>query len=365
MVVPSAGHTMEGAGNIYAPEIHPLSAGWVMWYGCQGSDGHDRIFVATSKSGVQWFKWPSGAAPKPALDRGSSNHVNDPSVVRVGGTWQMYYTDAATGIADTIWLAQGKTLSKFTKVKKVLGPGKAGSWESLKVGRPAVLYENGVYRLWYDGQDGKARHVGYATSTDGKTFTRHAQNPVFKNAGAVDVKKVGGVYVLLYEGGDGTYWATSPDGVHCFSGRGKLFGKSGKAYDAFGQVTPFLQVVSGKARAVWFGGASVKTWNKNRVAVAPAQGSTMAAGGGCSGCTPAGWTCASACNKAGFGGNGTCVHPGSTNVGKCCACKKSPCATCLGGAPNCHAACVGIGKTGGYCAHPGSTNVSKCCACWD
>ena len=364
VVVPSKGHAMEGADNIYAPEIHPLSKGWVMWYGGQGAGGHDRIFVATSADGVQWLKWPSGAAPKPALDRGSSNHVNDPSVVKVGGTWYMYYTDAATGIDDTIWLATSKTLTKFTKVTKVLGPGPAGSWESLKVGRPAVLYEGGVFKLWYDGQNGTSRHVGYATSSDGKTFTRFSGNPVLKNAGAVDVKKVGGVYVLLHESGNGTYWATSPDGVHCFSSRGKLFGISGKPYDAFGQVTPFLQVVGGKARAVWFGGASVKTWNKNRVAVAPAAGVNPGAGG-CTGCTPAGYTCGEACAKAGYGGSGTCSSPGSTSTGKCCACKKSPCDSCLGGKASCHAACVAAGKAGGYCAYPGSTNVGKCCACWE
>ncbi len=363
VVVPSKGHAMEGADNIYAPEIHPINKGWVMWYGGQGKDGHDRIFVATSADGVQWSKWPSGAAPKPALDRGGSNHVNDPSVVKVGGTWYMYYTDAAKGIDDTIWLATGKSLSKFTKVGKVLGPGLAGSWESLKVGRPAVLYEGGLFKLWYDGQNSKARHVGYATSADGKTFTRSSVNPVLKNAGAVDVKKVGGVYVLLFESGTGTYWATSPDGVHCFKHRGKLFGTSGKPYDAFGQVTPFLQLVGGKARAVWFGGASVGTWNKNRVAVAPAVGVNPGLGG-CTGCTPAGSTCGEACAKAGYGGHGTCASPGSTNTSKCCACKKSFCASCLGGKASCHVACVAVGMTGGYCAFPGSTNVGKCCGCW-
>ena len=207
--------------------------------------------------------------------------------------------------------------------------------------------------------------MGHATSSDGKNFTRHAANPVFKNAGAVDVKKLGGVYVLLYEGGNGTYWATSVDGIHCFVGRGKLFGTSGKAYDAFGQVTPFLQLWGGQPQAVWFGGASVKSWNKNRVAMAPAAGVSVASGGGCSGCTPAGYSCSSACQAASLGGNGSCAHVGSTSVGKCCACSKSPCAGCLGTNSSCHAACVGIGKTGGYYAHPGSSSPGKCFNCWD
>jgi hypothetical protein len=207
--------------------------------------------------------------------------------------------------------------------------------------------------------------VGYATSKDGKSFTRHPSNPVFKNAGAVDVKKVGGVYVMLRESGSGTYWATSIDGIHCWVDRGKLLGKSGKAYDAYGQVTPFLQLsAAGKASAIWFGGASVSSWNKNRVAAAYPTGAAGPAGGGCTACTTAGWSCSAACQAVTSSPVGTCAVPGSTNPGKCCACSASKCAGCLGGAKDCHAACVGIGAAGGTCAHPGSTNPSVCCACW-
>jgi hypothetical protein len=364
VVVPTKGAAAQGADNIYAPEIHPLTGGLVMWYGGQGGDGHDRIFVATSTDGAEWRKWPTDAAPQPALDRGSSNHVNDPSVVKVGGTWHMYYTDAPTGIDDRIWLATSTSLAGFKKQQQVLGPGASGSWESLKVGRPAVLREGGVFKMWYDGQDGTSRHVGYATSTDGKTFTRHPLNPVFKNAGAIDVKKVGGVYVLLHESGSGTYWATSVDGVHCWVDRGKLCGTSGQAYDAHGQVTPFLQLDGGAVKAIWFGGASVSTWNKNRVAVAFPSAGAGPSGGGCTACTPAGYSCSAACQAAGAGASGTCGAPGSVNPAACCVCSASSCKSCLGSALDCHAACVGIGAQGGACAHPGSTNPSVCCACW-
>lgn len=365
IMVATTADALQGQDNIYAPDLQPLAGGWAMWYGGQGSDGHDRIFLATSKDAVHWRKWPADSAPKAALDHGSSNHVNDPSVVRVGSTWYMYYTDAPVGIDDRIWLAQSTTLTGFKKVQQVLGPGPAGSWESLKVGRPAVLYEGGVFKMWYDGQDGTSRHVGYATSTDGKTFVRHASNPVFKNAGAVDVKKVGGVYVMLRESGQGTYWATSKDGIHCWKNRGQLFGKSGKPYDAHGQVTPFLQVVSGQVKAVWFGGAKVSTWNENRIAVAYPSGTTVPAGGGCTACVPAGWSCSAACQNASAGAKGTCGAPGSTNPSACCACSTEGCEACTGSFPDCHAACAAIaGIGGGYCAHPGSTNPGVCCACW-
>lgn len=362
LLVPTAGATLQGADNVYAPDLHDTAGVRVMFYGAQGGDGHDRIYAAWSKNGMEWRKYPTDASPQPVLDRGTSNHVNDPSVVQVGSLWRMYYTDAATGEADRIWLAESISVKGFAKKEEVLGPV-AGTWEAEKVGRPSVLLEGGVYKMWYDGQTGGVRSVGYATSTDGVTFTRHPSNPVFLNAGAVDVKKVGGVYVMLREGGDGTYWATSSDGI-CWKDRGKLFGLSGKPYDAYGQVTPFLDTDGTTVKAIWFGGASVSTWNKNRIAAAFPGGATIPAGSGCTACTTSGVSCSEACITASGGTTGTCGSPGSTSSGACCACSSDGCDACVTGG-NCQAACVAAGKAGGWCAYPGSTDSGKCCACLD
>ncbi|MBQ9396739.1 MAG: hypothetical protein IJU23_14635 [Proteobacteria bacterium] len=352
-----------GSDNIYAPDIHEVSGLRVMWYGSQGKDGHDRIFVAWSKDGAEWRKYPSDKDPKPVLDRGSSNHVNDPSLVHVGNVWKMYYTDAPTDINDRIWLAESSGLTGFKKVREVLGPGPAGAWDADKVGRPAVLYEDGVYKMWYDGAANGGRHVGLATSTDGVNFVRHSSNPLFRNAGAVDVDKIGGVYVMLRESGDGTYWATSVDGL-CWVDRGKLFGLSGTGYDKYGQVTPFLEVSGGKLRGVWFGGASVSSWDHNRIGAAYAPGAAPS-GSGCAECTTAGYSCSAACQSVNAGTAGACGNPGSTSPGSCCVCSSDGCGGCVVGAADCHQACVNIGRAGGVCDHPGSTDSSKCCRCLD
>ena len=362
LMVPSSSASY-GSDNIYAPDIHKVSNQRVMWYGAQGKDGNDRIFVATSSNGAEWHKYPSNSDPKPVLDRGTSNHVNDPSLVYVNGKWKMYYTDAKTAEDDLIWLAESSKLSDFKKIQKVLGLEGAQPWESKKVGRPSVLYEDGVYKMWYDGQDGTARHVGYATSTDGIHFTRHEANPVLKNAGAIDVDKIGGVYVMLMEGHEGTYWATSVNGI-CWVPRGLLFKISGKSYDAHGQVTPFLEVEDGQLRGIWFGGASVASWNHNRIGAAYAPGKAPS-GGGCSACVSPGLTCTDACQNAGAGTAGSCGNPGSSSAGACCACSADKCAGCLVGAKDCNQACINNGKSGGYCAHPDSTDSGKCCACLD
>lgn len=362
IVTATSAATIQGADNVYAPEIHAVGGLKVMWYGAQGRDGHDQIFAAWSQDGLSFQKWPSDAAPAPALSRGRSNHVNDPSVVRHNDTWQMYYTDAAVGEQDEIWLAESKRLTGFAKVARVLGKGAPGAWDEEKVGRPSVLLEGGVYYLWYDGQSKGRRHVGLATSTDGIHFTRSPQNPLFLDAGAIDVKRVRDTLVMLREAQDGTYFATSTDGL-CWVDRGKLLSVSGREYDRFGQVTPFLELAGDVVQAVWFGGASVSTWNKNRIAAAfPAGG--IPSGGGCTECVPSGWTCTTACANARLGAMGSCAFPGSTSPGACCACQPSGCEACVA-AGDCRAACMAAGKTAGFCAHPGSTAPGRCCACLD
>lgn len=360
ILVPTSAAVAQGADNVYAPDLHDFAGVRVMWYGGQGSDGHDRIFVAWSQDGMQWRKWPTDSAPQAVLEAGSSNHVNDPSVVRSAETWRMYYTDAPTAENDEIWLAESPKLTGFTKVQQVLGKGSPGAWDDEKVGRPSVLLEGGVYRMWYDGTSKGQRHVGLATSTDGIHFVRAPQNPIFRNAGAVDVKRVGSTYVMLREAGDGTYYATSPDGI-CWVDHGKLFGVSGSAYDRYGQVTPFLELDGTTVRAIWFGGASVKEWNRNRIAAA-FPSTSKPSGGGCTSCVTSGISCSSACISAGLGGAGVCSYPGSTSAGMCCGCQPSGCEGCTAKG-DCQAACVGARKMGGYCAFPGSTSSSRCCAC--
>ncbi len=52
-------------------------------------------------------------------------------------------------------------------------------WESSDVFNPGVVLRNGTYQLLYRGQNAAGRsQTGYATSTDGTTFTRYSGNPV-------------------------------------------------------------------------------------------------------------------------------------------------------------------------------------------
>ena len=360
---PVAADPDQGADNVYAPDVLKHAGAWWMWYGGQGKDGHDAIFLARSADLVSWSRFPSDADPAPVIDHGAANHVNDPSVVRAGDTFYLYYTEAATAEDDRIHLAVSSDGLSWSKQGRVLDVGPVGSWEADRVGRPAVRHEGGVFQMWYDGQIvGVARHVGYATSPDGVTWTRHPANPVVLHEGALDVERVGPWYVMLAEGGGGTrlYVGTTPT---AWQKVGPLFGTSGAAYDAFGQVTPFLLVQDDQPLAIYFGGASSACWCKNRIALATLDGTPLPAPEGCGACLGAFATCEAACQDAGKPG-GSCGAPGSTDPAACCACAPDVgCEKCVGSHPSCKAACQANGAKGGYCAVPGSADPGACCAC--
>jgi hypothetical protein len=246
-----------------------------MWYGGQGRDGHDRIHLAESDDRNRWVR--KGVV----LEDLTANRVNDPSVVRVGDKYFMYYTRAAFGIIDEIALATSTDGVRWAPKGVVLRPGAPGEWDSLLVGRPSIIHEDGQFKLWYDGRKdlppgGLAegaptsadshRFVGHATSGDGINWTKHRGNPVFgHDAGGADVKRVGGMYLMAYESHEGTKAAVSRNGIS-WQDRGLWLPRSGGEIDRHGHVTPMLLVRQDRKPAQLFvGAARTGSWNRNRI----------------------------------------------------------------------------------------------------
>lgn len=250
--------------NIYAPDVHKEGNAWKMWYGGQGSDIHDRIHYAESSDGINWDK--KGMVLD---DDNGEFHVNDPSVVNVNGTYYMFYTNNPNDIKeDRIDLATSTDGIHWIKQGRVLDVG--GTWDNIIVSRPSVIYENGTFKMWFDTLSNNPnysghRWIGYATSTDGKHFTKHP-NPVGEG-GAVDVKHIGDKYILVHENPEGTRWSIG-DSETSFVDQGLLIPKSGGQDDKYGQVTPMIYVENGQWTRIYFGGASHKCWCHNRIFMA-------------------------------------------------------------------------------------------------
>jgi sucrose-6-phosphate hydrolase SacC (GH32 family) len=269
---------------VYAPDILIENGLYRMWFGGQGKDGHDRIQLAESPDGRSWHQ--RGVV----LEDPTANHVNDPSVVKRGDKYFMYYTLAATDIRDDIALATSNDGIHWTKQGLVLQPSPSGSWDSLLVGRPSVLVEGDRFRMWYDGRKdlppgapaqgvptsvNSTRAVGYAESRDGLHWTRTMTEPVFGNgAGGVHVVHLHHNYAMLYESWSGTQLATSKDGI-TWNAKGTWVSTTGMEVDRFGHVTPFLLTDSAVTPIALFVGAACNgSWDHNviaRIELSPAQ----------------------------------------------------------------------------------------------
>ena len=269
---------MDG-GNLYAPAMLKRDDEYWMWYGAQNREGHDQICLAISDDGVNWKRYEDN----PVILAGGANHVNDPTIAEVDGTFYMYYTCAPTREMDRINLATSTDGMRWRLHGEVISPGDIGTWDSLKVGRPSVLHEDGVFKLWFDGTEADpehpdrvrpetGRHVGFATSSDGLNFRKEPE-PIHWNAGAIDVGHVGDKYIMLSESGAGTHWS-SGNSETVLQYRGLLLPTSGEIYDRYGQVTPMLLVEDGRWTAIYYGAAEglpesgAANWNRNRIGVA-------------------------------------------------------------------------------------------------
>ncbi len=119
--------------------------------------------------------------------------------------------------------------SQFVKYggKPILGPT-AGSWDADYTTSPRVLFNGTVFRMWYEGGSAGATGVGYATSSDGISWTKHGRVLAPGQIGAWDSATVevgsvfwnGTMFLMWYRGSNSTSvdtgavgLATSKDGL--------------------------------------------------------------------------------------------------------------------------------------------------------
>jgi predicted GH43/DUF377 family glycosyl hydrolase len=175
-----------------------------------------------------------------ALDVGTgweSAHVWRPSVIYDGSSFMMWYSGENTQGVDNVGLATSTDGIKWARhaANPVLRVGRPGSWDANSVQAPWVIHENGVYKMWFEGQTFTSGNVakmaiGYATSPNGVDWTKYSGNPVLTPgpSGTWDDKwtyrpvviSTGQSYVMYYrslssQGTTGeTGMAISDDGIH-------------------------------------------------------------------------------------------------------------------------------------------------------
>ena len=198
-----------------------------MWFCGRGSGymgASDAIFYATSSDGYNWSAaqqvLASTAAPEGAL-------ACDPSVVKVNGTFYMYYgTDSAQcrGVGGQIFMATSSDGVHWNKYPNNSSPAPiekctaSNPCSTYCVGQPSVIYKDNKFIQYYT--DTSRGVVFAASSTDGINFTPlNNNNQVYGGNYSVDVKYVPdlGIYFLAQGGGVSEtrkYWSVSSDGIN-------------------------------------------------------------------------------------------------------------------------------------------------------
>ncbi len=261
--------------KVLSPVVLNDGSSLKMWYRGDDDTNPDQIGLATSTDGLVWTKNPANPVISP-VEAWEINRIEPGAVISDTGIYKMWYTGY-----DSDWIGRigyatspdGVTWTKFGG-NPVLDVGSAGSWDSEDVTGPAVIYDAGLYHMYYTGADGVAARIGHATSANGTSWTKAVANPVLDigSPGAWDwlevyspyVIKVGAEYQLWYSGAAlptawGSGYATSTDGSNWT--RQRLIIPEGPQGSFDTDSADYLSVlVDGPTTRIWYAGLQGDTY---------------------------------------------------------------------------------------------------------
>ena len=244
-----------------------------MWYG--GYDSRWRIGYATSPDGVTWTKHGGN----PVLDLGPNGawddwHVSLPCVLFDGTQYRMWYHGTYGSGSSVHWeIGYATSPDGISWTKHAGNPvferGDPGAWDDFNVYYPRIIFDGDQYKMWYTGYDQTSNRIGYATSPDGVSWTKYAGNPVLDlgTAGTWDRSQIlgstvitgGAGYEMWYAGEFADEYkigyATSPDGISWtkHSGNPVLDLAPLGEWDAHGLLTPMV-LPAGDGYKMWYSG---------------------------------------------------------------------------------------------------------------
>jgi predicted GH43/DUF377 family glycosyl hydrolase len=167
--------------GVFAPSvIYDADADeYTMWYSGR-DDNFTAIFKATSDDGITWTKYPDDVDPDPVLDHGRAGSADsfgaqDPSVIKDGTTWKMWYTGDdsnrkrvayATSPDGTAWEKGGRVISPEDGLPANLADGAFAP----TVWKTGDTYKMILSGLKITGSTGQTKLIN-ASSDDGIAWT--------------------------------------------------------------------------------------------------------------------------------------------------------------------------------------------------
>ena len=138
------------------------------------------VALAESADGIHWGPPAIVLGPNPATRW--EEDINRPAVIRRGNTYYMWYT-GQTREHSCIGLATSKDGTHWERASPEPVLSASQPWEKVAVMCPHVMWDEftRICRMWYSaGEQYEPDAIGYATSPDGRSWTKPAGNPIFK-----------------------------------------------------------------------------------------------------------------------------------------------------------------------------------------
>jgi hypothetical protein len=197
-----------------------------MWY-----EGDNSFGYATSPDGIAWTKYAGNPVMVPGpIGSWDEDNIDNASVIAVADSFHMWYSGVDSLHDNRIGHATSPDGIVWTKdpANPVIDLDNPFGWDSHEAMHPFVIYENNVFKMWYNGHDGITQRILYATSPDGTVWTRFTSFFMLEPGapGRWDDWELGPLCALRAQGGYHmwyTAWnqtpeyaigyATSPDGL--------------------------------------------------------------------------------------------------------------------------------------------------------
>jgi len=137
------------------------------------------IAYTESENGIDWKEPVIVLGPR----RGWESDLNRPGIVKKDGLYHLWFTGQANGRSNIGYAVSRDGITWERKSNNpVLMP--EDPWEKVAVMCPHVEWDEqeSVFKMWYSGgEQYEPNAIGYATSKDGLSWDKHANNPIFFN----------------------------------------------------------------------------------------------------------------------------------------------------------------------------------------
>ena len=276
-------------GNIGMWDSYWIGTPWVvrtdsqytMWYSGSPNGINPQTGRAISPDGITWLKDSLNpvlaVGPPASWDKGGAFV---PRVIFDGNRYVMWYA-GSSALSDNQHIGRATSpdgrLWEKDSLNPVLKSGAPGEWDASYLGFCNVLFDGLMYRTWYAGGaggsfPGTSMGIGYATSLDGRHWTKHPQNPVLVSGppGSWDARGVGnqcvvvdsGYFHMWYTGGMLDFFAGAPlaigyavstDGIHWKKfPRNPIFSGTTQSWES--QVGDPMVILDGSVFKMWYTG---------------------------------------------------------------------------------------------------------------